>query len=182
MKTQKVVLTEQESDELLHNFLIKSYIANGTIKVTPSEVRKNLKIEITKDELARDVEMVQREQIDYVIGYQIDSPTAEDMPTYYKIVSHVITSFNFSKYENMTIDELRSHLRVYDERTNKAIRGENLIEFEIDRACVGIYSQLKGGIYIEEDMSINVIEKIEELKSHGFLNEEQKRNIIKSLM
>jgi hypothetical protein len=87
--------------------------------------------------------------IEIEIQAQCELENQNDFLKYYDKVSKNITTFDFSKYENMSIEELRSYLLVWDENVSGCIvRGENLIKGKTKRACVGIYSLLKGGTYI----------------------------------
>lgn len=169
--TQEVTLSQEEMKEALDNFLIKSYIANGIIKATPKIVKKKLNINITKDILSDVVMSMRCALIELEIQAQCNLDNQEDFIKYYNRVSKMITSFDFSEYENMSIQELRSYLLVWDEQTNEVIKGEHLIKDKVKRACVGIYSLLKGGTCIYMDRSTNIIDQIKKLKLGGYLNE-----------
>ena len=148
MKTKEVVLSQEEMGKALSNLLIKNFIANGTIKVTPYSVENELNFNITEN-ILEDVIMSIREAIEIEIDAQCEIGNEDVSLNYYEKVTKKIKSFDFSKYEDMSIEELRSYLIVWDENVSDSIvRGENLIKNKIDRACVGIYSIPKGGSYI----------------------------------
>ncbi|SNR58957.1 hypothetical protein [Lutibacter flavus] len=196
MNRKKETLTQEEMKKALNNFLIKSYIANGTIKATPLSVKKNLNFNIKKDILADEMMSVRCGGVDIEIQAQCELENQNDFLKYYDKVSKMITTFDFSKYESMSIEELRSYLLVWDENDdNYVVRGENLIKDKVKRACVGVYSLLKGGTWIyanknsedSENKFFNsdideIIERINEMNFNGELSEEDREKLINALV
>lgn len=184
MKTKEVVLSQEEMVEALNNFLIKSYIANGTIKATPKSVKKELNFNITKDILSDEIMSMRCGGIEIEIQAQCELDNQYDFIEYYNKVSKKIKTFDFSKYESMSIEELRSYLLVYDENTDSSIvKGKNLIKDKVNRACVGVYSLLKGGTWIyakkdskDEVFNSNIDKMIERINEMNFNNELSKEN------
>jgi len=186
MKTKEVVLSQEEMVEALNNFLIKSYIANGIIKVTPKSVKKELNFNITKEILNDEIMSMRCCGIELEIQAQCELDNQNDFLKYYDKVSKKITTFDFSKYESMTIEELRSYLLVWDENViDSNVRGENLIKDKVERACVAVYSIPKGGTYISKnrDSDIdNMLERISEMSVNNELSEENRAKLLKALV
>jgi hypothetical protein len=194
MNRQKETLSQEEMKKALNNFLIKSYIANGTIKATPLSVKKNLNFNIKKDILADQMKWM-RFGVEIEIQEQCELENQNDFLKYYDKVSKMITTFDFSTYESMSIEELRSYLLVSDENDdNFVVRGEKLIKDKVKRACVGVYSLLKGGTWIyanknSEDSENNffnseidaIIERINEMNFNDELSEEDREKLINAL-
>jgi hypothetical protein len=195
MKTQETVLSQKEMKNALHNFLIKSYIANGTIKATPLTVKKNLNFNIKQDMLADQMKWM-RFGVEIEIQEQCELENPKDFLKYYDKVSKMITTFDFSKYESMSIEELRSYLLVSDENDdNFVVRGENLIKDKVKKACIGVYSLPKGGSWIyanknSEDSENNftnsdideIIERINEMNFNDEISEEDREKLINALV
>lgn len=185
MNTQKVVLSQEEMEEALNNFLIKSYIANGAIKVTPLTVKENLNIDIKKS-ILDDVVMSIRGGIEIEIDAQCEICNQNDSLKFYDKVFKMIASFDFSKYENMSIEELRSYLLVWDENVISCnVRGENLIKDKVERACVAVYSIPKGGTYIYKNRDSDIddmLKRISEMSVNNELSKENRQRLLNALV
>jgi hypothetical protein len=196
MKTQEVALSQEEMENSLHDFLIKSYIANGSIKVTPLSIEENLNFSIKKETLDYEIMLMSSGLIENEIHAQSELDSQNDFLKFYNKVSKKITTFDFSKYENMSIEELRSYLFVWDENAKyEIVRGKKLIKGKVKRACVGIYSLLKGGtcIYANSDSEDsenkilegnidNMLERITEMSVNNELSEENRAKLLKVLV
>jgi len=187
MSTQVKELSQEQMHESLKNLLINDYIEKSSLDseetITIEEIEEKLDFNISQNDLD-EVKL----SIHTLIENEINSQTEDGSPESRYLgndVSDAISSFDFSKYKNMNIEELRSYLWVWDEESGKDIVGDNLIQDKIERACVGIYSLLKGGTFIHEDkskiISDVIVNKIKELKEIGGLSEEHKAKIIASL-
>lgn len=192
MSTQKKELTQNEMSEAINLFLTKSYITYGKIKATPLNILESLNINVSEDILG-DVKMSMRCMgIEGEIQFQCEIENSKEFTNYYDKVSKKIKSFDFSKYENMSIEELQSYLYVWNENVSGClVTGDNLIKNKIDRACVAIYSKLKGGTYIYEDkdseeyknliLNSEVNHLIKKLNDGHEISQENKTKILEAL-
>jgi hypothetical protein len=124
--------------------------------------------------------------IEIEIQAQCELENQNDFLKYYDKVSKMITTFDFSKYEIMSIEELRSYLLVWDENVIDCnVRGKNLIKDKVERACVAVYSISKGGTYISKNRDSDIdkmLERIIEMSVNNELSEENRTKLINALV
>jgi hypothetical protein len=138
-------MTQDEMSKELNNLIIKRFIKKGNANLKPKKVKEKLGFDITKDALNDVIRSVRG----ILIGNEITAQGDDDSLEYIEKVSKKIVKFDFTKYEDMPIEELRTYLMVHNSKTGENIEGKNFIKKSVERSCVGVYSLLKGGTVIE---------------------------------
>ena len=189
-------LTQEQMEEQITNFLIRSFILSGDISdVQPSYIKKKLKIDISESDLSYKKMMVYetliKTEIEAQLDYDNSTPKGEkDEAKAFEKVYKKLAKFDFDKYEDMSIEELRELLIVFDDYGHSTgeteIKTPKLIEDNIERACVGVYALLKGGTCLEyddkdrSDKSDNVstlLDKLEASNVDGLITDAHKLRI-----
>lgn len=183
-KKETVELTQDEMEIQIRNYFINRYIKEGTVKnITPEDIESELNISIDKDainDFKRGVGLI---LIENEITAQGVITGQDEEFQFIKDVSKSIVNFDFSKYEDMSIEEIREYIYVYDENIDNGelTTTDKLLVSHLERACVGVYALLKGGSTIEKN-EVNkvdsVIDIFESLLKDGKVTKEHKKRLL----
>lgn len=135
-----------EMQRILDTYLLNNYITTG-------ETIPNLKSKDTIDVLG--FEVSKRDMFDNIQSFNTfvqnephNQHCKDSMKFKYK-VDKAIQSFDFTPYKDMTIEELHTYVVTHNPETSTDIKGVNLIEDDIVRCCVAIYTYDKGSSLIQ---------------------------------
>lgn len=142
-KIPRIELSDDEKRQMLVELIISSYIKG--IRLTTDICEVELGFGVDEAYLLDEINSYRG-----AISIEIQSQMEKEKPSEknYNKLEKRLRKFDFSKYEDMSIEDLRSLLIVHTERDNKEIITDKLIKNKYERTCVGIYALAKGGTYI----------------------------------
>tara|TARA_R110002167_G_scaffold366420_1_gene596490 strand:- start:7956 stop:8552 length:597 start_codon:yes stop_codon:yes gene_type:complete len=149
-KQAKNPISNSDLRNLVKEHLVQHFINYGDFNIATVEYFEDVLFYTIPEAELNDM----KQSITNAITNEISAQAESDLNSldgiekdYYKVMKR-LPKFDFTPYKDMSIEELRSYLIVWDENISNSIRGKNLIENKKDRACVGVYAIGKGGTYI----------------------------------